>query len=294
VIATFFEVFPNSAIFANTVRGQGYDVVLIGQADPIRIDIDKMQAKLESPAYAATSKSLQEIGFNSAIALLGTYAGTPDGSAELVERSGDHSRQGHANTVSGRPKPEPLSRERHLPEHGEVRPLHAKRNVRRKRRQSPTIGSDNHSGLEPLIFHLERFVAAMFGCQSMVGPLRRVIVKRPEEAFQNAQAISDQWRGLNYLRPPNFQKACEEHARLTDLLRSLGAEVLELPIDAGTGLDSIYTHDPVLITERGAILFQMGKTARRGEAPAFATAFKRWEFRSLEPSTAQRPRRPAT
>jgi len=77
VIATFFEVFPNSAIFANTVRGQGYDVVLIGQADPIRIDIDKMQAKLESPAYAATSKSLQEIGFNSAIALLGTYAGRP-------------------------------------------------------------------------------------------------------------------------------------------------------------------------------------------------------------------------
>jgi N-dimethylarginine dimethylaminohydrolase len=110
----------------------------------------------------------------------------------------------------------------------------------------------------------------------MVGPLRRVIVKRPEEAFENAQKISGQWRGLNYLRPPDFEKACDEHARLTDLLRSLGAEVLELPSDAGTGLDSIYTHDPVLITNRGAILFQMGKVARRGEAPALAASFKRW------------------
>jgi len=116
----------------------------------------------------------------------------------------------------------------------------------------------------------------MFGCQSMVGPLRRVIVKRPEEAFQNAQNIADQWRRLNYLRPPDFQKACDEHARLTALLRSLGAEVLELPTHAGTGLDSIYTHDPVLITDRGAILFHMGKVARRGEAGAFAESFKRW------------------
>jgi len=77
VIATFFEVFPNSAIFANTVRGAGYDVVVIGQADPIQIDIDRMQARLDSPDYATTSKSLQEIGLFSAVDLLGTYAGRP-------------------------------------------------------------------------------------------------------------------------------------------------------------------------------------------------------------------------
>jgi spermidine synthase len=50
---------------------------VIGQADPIQIDIDKMQAKLDSPAYAITSKSLQEIGFHSAVDLLATYAGRP-------------------------------------------------------------------------------------------------------------------------------------------------------------------------------------------------------------------------
>jgi spermidine synthase len=76
-VATFFEVFPNGAIFANTVRGSGYDVVLVGQAEPIKIDIDKMQARLESPEYAVLSKSLKDIGLFSAVDLLATYAGRP-------------------------------------------------------------------------------------------------------------------------------------------------------------------------------------------------------------------------
>jgi len=72
-------------------------------------------------------------------------------------------------------------------------------------------------------------VTPSFGSQSMVAPLRRVIVKRPEEAFQNSEAIDKEWSGLNYLRPPDFHRACDEHARLIALLRTSGAEVLELP-----------------------------------------------------------------
>jgi N-dimethylarginine dimethylaminohydrolase len=112
--------------------------------------------------------------------------------------------------------------------------------------------------------------------QSMVAPLRRVIVKRPEEAFENAETIAQQWAGLGYLRPPDFRLACEEHARLVALLRASGAEVLELPADPRTGLDSLYAHDPVLISDSGAIVFQMGKNARRGEGPAYADSLKRW------------------
>jgi arginine deiminase len=112
--------------------------------------------------------------------------------------------------------------------------------------------------------------------QSMVAPLRRVIVKRPEEAFQNAETIAQQWAGLGYLRPPDFHLACEEHARLVALLRASGAEVLELPADSRTGLDSLYAHDPVLIADAGAIVFQMGKNARRGEGPAYAESLKHW------------------
>jgi len=75
-IATFLEVFPNGAVFANTIDGQGYDVVLFGQADPsLPIDIARMDRRLESPEYAPVLASLQEVGFSSVLDLLGTYSG---------------------------------------------------------------------------------------------------------------------------------------------------------------------------------------------------------------------------
>jgi len=76
-IATFFEVFPYGAIFANTVRGAGYDVVLVGMAEPIKIDIDQIQAKLDSPEYSVMAQSLKEIGLYTAVDLLATFAGRP-------------------------------------------------------------------------------------------------------------------------------------------------------------------------------------------------------------------------
>ena len=33
-IATFFEVFPFGSIWVNNIDGQGYDLVLLGQAEP--------------------------------------------------------------------------------------------------------------------------------------------------------------------------------------------------------------------------------------------------------------------
>ena len=74
-IATFFEVFPNGAVFANLVNGQGYDVVLVGQAEPMKIDVDKMQQRLNMPEYAPVVQSLRETGIYSAVDLLSTFAG---------------------------------------------------------------------------------------------------------------------------------------------------------------------------------------------------------------------------
>jgi len=74
-VATFLEAFPNGAVFANTVNGQGYDLVLFGQLENERIDVDAVQARLEDPANAAITQSLREIGINSAVDLFGTYAG---------------------------------------------------------------------------------------------------------------------------------------------------------------------------------------------------------------------------
>jgi N-dimethylarginine dimethylaminohydrolase len=118
--------------------------------------------------------------------------------------------------------------------------------------------------------------AKSFGGQSMVAPLRRVIVKRPREAFRNSGEIMAQWKDLAYTGPPNLEKAEEEFARLVSILRDNGTEVLFLPEDDRTGLDSLYTHDPALVTDAGVILFQTGKKARRGEGPAMGDALKNW------------------
>ena len=74
-IATFFEAFPNGMVFANTVNGQGYDVVLFGQVEPTTFDVDKIQARLDSPEFARMAQSLREIGIYSARDLMATYAG---------------------------------------------------------------------------------------------------------------------------------------------------------------------------------------------------------------------------
>jgi spermidine synthase len=74
-IATFLDTFPNGAVFANTVNGQGYDLVLFGQVEARKIDVDAVQARLADPANEAVAKSLREVGITSAVELFGTYAG---------------------------------------------------------------------------------------------------------------------------------------------------------------------------------------------------------------------------
>jgi spermidine synthase len=71
-IATFFEVFPNGTIWGNTYQGQGHDMVLLGQVEPLRIDLDAMEKRIEGNRMA---QSLADIGMNSTLDLFATYAG---------------------------------------------------------------------------------------------------------------------------------------------------------------------------------------------------------------------------
>jgi spermidine synthase len=80
-LATFFSVFPHGSVWGNTVNGQGYDLVLLGQAGPLRINLDQVQARLMQPSYAPVLESLQEIGVNSAVDLFSTFA---DSAADLA------------------------------------------------------------------------------------------------------------------------------------------------------------------------------------------------------------------
>jgi spermidine synthase len=75
-IATFFEAFPNGAVFANTVNNQGYDLVLFGQMGDAPIDVDAVQARLSAPEAEPIRRSLSQIGINSAVQLFATYGGS--------------------------------------------------------------------------------------------------------------------------------------------------------------------------------------------------------------------------
>jgi len=74
-IATFLDAFPNGIVWGNTNEGKGYDLVLLGQAEPTKIDVDAIEAKLQRPEYAKVKNSLAEIGMHSAVDLFSTYAG---------------------------------------------------------------------------------------------------------------------------------------------------------------------------------------------------------------------------
>jgi len=74
-IATFFQVFPNGTIWGNTNQGRGYDLVLLGQVEPLRLNVDSLQARLARPDMRAVAASLAEVGFYSVTDLLDTYAG---------------------------------------------------------------------------------------------------------------------------------------------------------------------------------------------------------------------------
>src|SRR5450432_3606950 len=74
-LATFMAAFPNGTVWANTVNGSGYDLVFLGQAGALTINLDELQDRLNRPDYAPVAQSLREIGINSPEDLLSTYAG---------------------------------------------------------------------------------------------------------------------------------------------------------------------------------------------------------------------------
>jgi spermidine synthase len=87
-IATFMEAFPNGVVWGNTQDGRGYDLVLMGMVEPLQINVDEVQAKLERPEYAQVRQSLSQIGMYNAVDLFSTYAGRgPDLAAWMRDAS---------------------------------------------------------------------------------------------------------------------------------------------------------------------------------------------------------------
>jgi spermidine synthase len=74
-LATFFDVFPNGTIWGNDINGEGYDIVLLAQVEPTKIDIDALGKRMLRDDHRLVVRSLAEVNFHSIPQLLGTYAG---------------------------------------------------------------------------------------------------------------------------------------------------------------------------------------------------------------------------
>ena len=109
-------------------------------------------------------------------------------------------------------------------------------------------------------------MTTVFGAQSMIAPLRRVLLKHARDAYRDAITIDREWELLGYTAAPRLPEAIVQYDAFLESLRAHVPQLDFLPADTRTGLDSIYAYDPVLVTERGAILCNMGKERRRGEA----------------------------
>lgn len=109
-----------------------------------------------------------------------------------------------------------------------------------------------------------------FGCQSMYAPVRRMLLKRPRQAFISQANIDVQWQSLNYYGCPNYEIANDEYDRFVELLSQFDMELNFAPQNENTSIDSLYVHDPLVISQRGVILGNMGKPARLPEPFAAA------------------------
>ncbi len=108
----------------------------------------------------------------------------------------------------------------------------------------------------------------------MVNPIRRVLIKRVKEGFKSQTELNQSASKLNYLETPNFSKSISDYDQFVKLLKSFNIEIHYLPNDNNTTPDSIYTHDPCIVSNKGVILCSMGKDDRRSEVPAVESYFK--------------------
>jgi len=108
-------------------------------------------------------------------------------------------------------------------------------------------------------------VTAASGTSSDTGVLRRAVVKSPRSAVRDQADLTTEWQALGYLAEPDLQQAAAEHDGFVTLLEAAGVELLHLPAAPGAGPDSVYTHDPFVMTPAGAVLCRMGKAARAEE-----------------------------
>jgi N-dimethylarginine dimethylaminohydrolase len=101
-----------------------------------------------------------------------------------------------------------------------------------------------------------------FGAQNMVSPLKKVLMKRPQN-FMSKVDIK-KW---NYTSQLDQEILNENYNEFYKIIKNSGAEIVDLKLrnENEELCDSIFTHDPSLVLNDGAIILNMGKNLRKKE-----------------------------
>ena len=102
----------------------------------------------------------------------------------------------------------------------------------------------------------------------MIDPIEKIILKHPKTAFINQKKINKEFNTLNFTEAPDFNESLNEYDSFIKILDSFGIEKYFLEKNDSTSIDSIYTHDPLVITNKGVVLCNMGKVNRTSESKA--------------------------
>ena len=114
----------------------------------------------------------------------------------------------------------------------------------------------------------------LFNCNNMVDPIKSIILKHPKDAFINQNKIDSEYRSLNFFGAPDFKESSKEFEQFTKILNSFNIKLYFIGEDNLATIDSIYTHDPLIISNNGAIICNMGKKNRIPEKVAIKNFLK--------------------
>ncbi|WP_282172566.1 dimethylarginine dimethylaminohydrolase family protein [Cytobacillus firmus] len=103
----------------------------------------------------------------------------------------------------------------------------------------------------------------------MYKKLNTVIVKHPKEAFISQEHLRSKWKKFNYISEPDYMKAQQEYEQFLSIIKKHVGHIEFLPVSEKAGLDSLYAHDPVKFTKKGAMILKSGKKLRQPEAEIY-------------------------
>ncbi|HEY7401087.1 MAG TPA: arginine deiminase family protein [Actinomycetota bacterium] len=121
--------------------------------------------------------------------------------------------------------------------------------------------------------------------QESTSALRRVYVRAPRAEDLEA------WAAHGWRSAPDPGLAAEEHAAFREALADAGAEVVVARTPVPGDPDALYTFDPMLLADGGALALRPGKPQRRGEPAAMTSDLEALGIplagSILEPGTAE-------